>query len=65
MAEAGSLLGVGRFVDAFCRFYGAEDVSVSLNRGVTLETLQELFSQTASSITGIDAAQQFSQIAQR
>ena len=64
LAGAGTLLGVVRFADAFCRFCGAEDVSISLNRGVTPETLQELFSQTASSISGIDAAQQFCQIAQ-
>ena len=65
LAVAGTLLGVVRFADAFFRFCGAEDASIFLNGSVTPETLQELFSQAASGISGTDAAQQFCQIAQR
>lgn len=65
LAVAGTLLGVVRFADAFFRFCGAEDASIFLNGSVTPETLQELFSQAASGISGTDADQQFCRIAQR
>lgn len=65
LAEAGTLLGVVRFADAFCRFYGAEDIPALVSQSMTLEAIQELFDRMAPSISGMDAAYQFCQIAQR
>lgn len=65
LAEAGTLLGVASFSGSFFRFYGAEDASVSLGGDVTLDSLQDVFGQMASNISGIDVPSQFCQLAQR
>ena len=65
LTEAGTLLGVVRFAETFCRFYGEDDMPALVNRGMTLEAIQALFDQMAPSISRIDAAYQFCRIAQR
>ena len=65
LAEAGTLLGVASFAGSFFRFCGAEDASASLGRGVTLDSLQDVFNQMASNISGIDVPRQFCHLAQR
>ena len=65
LAEAGTLLGVASFAGSFFRFCGAENASVSLGGDVTLDSLQDVFGQMASNISGIDLPSQFCQLAQR
>ena len=65
LAEAGTLPGVASFSGSFFRFCGAEDASVSLGGDVTLDSLQDVFGQMASNISGIDVPSQFCQLAQR
>lgn len=65
LAEAGTLLGVASFAGSFFRFCGAENASASLGGDVTLDSLQDVFGQMASNISGIDVPSQFCQLAQR
>ena len=65
LSTAGTLLGTANFAEAFNRFCGIEHLSVPTEGEVPAEAVEELLVHAAASVSGIDVAGQFCQVAQR
>lgn len=65
LSTAGTLLGTANFAEAFYCFCGIEHLSVPAEGEVPAEAVEELLVHAAASVSGMDVAGQFCQVAQR
>lgn len=65
LSTAGTLLGMAAFTETFCRSCGMEDLSAPAEGEVPAEAVAELLDHAAASVSGMDIAGQFCQVAQR
>lgn len=65
LSTAGTLLGTANFAEAFYCFCGIEYLSVPAEGEVPAEAVEELLVHAAASVSGMDVAGQFCQVAQR
>ena len=65
LSTAGTLLGMAAFAETFFRSCGMENLSVPAEGEVPAEAVAELLDHAAASVSGMDIAGQFCQVAQR
>ena len=65
LSTAGTLLGTAAFAETFFDFCGMENLYAPTEGEVPEEAVKDLFAHAASSVSGMDVAGQFCQVAQR